>query len=71
MTGAGEGDRPLLLDTHAWIWWVAGSSEMPLPLRGRIQDAYAARRVWASAISAWEVALLVQRGRLSLRPPPA
>jgi PIN domain nuclease of toxin-antitoxin system len=31
--------------------------------------AFAEDRLWVSAISAWEVALLVQRGRLVLRLP--
>jgi PIN domain nuclease of toxin-antitoxin system len=34
-----------------------------------VQAAFAEGRLWVSAISAWEVALLVQRGRLELRLP--
>jgi len=34
-----------------------------------VQAAFAEDRLWVSAISAWEVALLVQRGRLELRLP--
>ena len=34
-----------------------------------MQAAFAEDRLWVSAISAWEVALLVQRGRLELRLP--
>lgn len=60
---------PLLLDTHAWVWWVAGARELPERTRHRVQAAFAEDRLWVSAISAWEVALLVQRGRLALRLP--
>lgn len=60
---------PLLLDTHAWVWWVAGSRELPSRTRRQVQTAFAEDRLWVSAISAWEVALLVQRGRLVLRLP--
>jgi PIN domain nuclease of toxin-antitoxin system len=62
-------DTPLLLDTHAWIWWVAGSAELPIRTRRHVQAAFAEDRLWVSAISAWEIALLVQRGRLELRLP--
>jgi PIN domain nuclease of toxin-antitoxin system len=51
------------------VWWVAGSSELPGGVRHEIQAAFAEDRLWVSAISAWEVALLVQRGRLVLRLP--
>jgi PIN domain nuclease of toxin-antitoxin system len=53
----------------AWVWWVAGSGELPNRTRRRVQSAFAEDRLWVSAISAWEVALLVQRGRLELRLP--
>lgn len=57
----------MLLDTHAWVWWISGSSHLPLKLRQRIRAAFIQERLWISAISAWEVALLVQKGRLALR----
>lgn len=34
-----------------------------------MQAAYAEARLWVSSISAWEVALLVDRGRLVLQVP--
>lgn len=66
---ATPGVPPLLLDTHAWVWWVSSDETLPANLRPRIQTAFAARLLWVSAISAWEVALLVQRGRLELTLP--
>lgn len=63
------GSRALiLLDTHAWVWWVAEPERLPRPARDAIQariEAGEALRV--SAISTWEVAMLVERGRLELR----
>ena len=68
--GAAESPlAPLLLDTHAWVWWVGSPDDLPPGLRRRVQVALAEDRLWLSAISAWEVALLVQRGRLVLRYP--
>jgi PIN domain nuclease of toxin-antitoxin system len=60
-------EPPLLLDTHAWVWWASGSRELPARVRRQVQAAFAEARLWVSSISAWEVALLVQRGRLVLR----
>jgi PIN domain nuclease of toxin-antitoxin system len=42
---------------------------LPNPARRQVQAAFTEDRLWVSAISAWEVALLVQRGRLVLRLP--
>lgn len=60
---------PLLLDTHAWVWWVNGSSELPERARQLVGAAILGERLWVSAISAWEVALLAQKGRLTLTLP--
>jgi PIN domain nuclease of toxin-antitoxin system len=51
------------------VWWVAESRELPDRARREVQTAFADHRLWVSAISAWEIALLVQRGRLTLRLP--
>ncbi len=65
----GPAETAVLLDTHAWVWWVSGSQELPESTRGTIQNAFVSQQLWVSAISAWEVALLVERGRLILRLP--
>jgi PIN domain nuclease of toxin-antitoxin system len=55
----------IVLDTHIWIWWVNGSSD----LENRHADAIAESEgsgIGVSAISCWEVAKLVELGRLSL-----
>jgi PIN domain nuclease of toxin-antitoxin system len=62
--------QPILLDTHAAIWI---TEDQPLGKRA-IEAVNAAYRtgsaVFVSAISAWEVGLLVSRNRLSLVARP-
>jgi PIN domain nuclease of toxin-antitoxin system len=58
-----------LLDTHVWVWWV----DRDLRLGRRVIDALDAlppdERPWLSDISLWEVATLVERGRLGFDVP--
>ena len=56
----------IVLDTHAWIWWVSSPDLLFDDARRAIQTASEAGQVYISAISVWEVAMLVQRGRLEL-----
>ena len=53
----------MLLDTHAWIWWAASRSSLSARARKAIEES---RRLGVSAISCWEVAMLVRKGRLDL-----
>lgn len=57
----------ILLDTHVWVWWVHGVrlSEEQL---GQI-DRSAEKGLGVSIISCWEVAKLVEKGRLTLQRP--
>ncbi len=58
--------RPLL-DTHAWLWWLDGSGDLTRRERERLDGFPADRRPFLAAISLWELATLVARGRLVLR----
>lgn len=63
-------ETPLLLDTHAVIWVTEG-----LPLASGAIDAInaayrAGSTIFVSAISAWEVGLLVARNRIGLSARP-
>ena len=60
----------ILLDTHALIWWVSEPSRIPVRAR-RVLDAAveAGQPVGVSSISIWEVAMLVQGGRLAFTMP--
>jgi PIN domain nuclease of toxin-antitoxin system len=56
----------LLLDTHVWLWLVAGSSDLATEARHMIDSAAAAGTLRIAAISLWEIALLASRGRIVL-----
>ena len=57
----------LLLDTHAFLWWVADSAE----LSSRARRAIAARKneCFVSLASCWEMAIKVSIGKLTLAAP--
>ena len=52
----------LLLDTHAFIWWFAGSEQLPLSARRLIEGGD--NDVLISAASAWEIATKHRKGKL-------
>jgi PIN domain nuclease of toxin-antitoxin system len=52
----------LLLDTHAFLWWLDGDRRLPLRVRALIGDQ--SNPVLVSAASAWEIATKVRLGRL-------
>lgn len=58
----------VVLDTHVWLWWVATPDKLSRAARQAIDGA---EEVGVSAISAWEIAMLVDRGRITLDRPPA
>jgi len=58
----------LLLDTHALVW--LASDQEQLTSRGKTLIREAAGRLFMSAISSLEIAILVKRGRLELPLPP-
>ena len=51
----------LLLDTHALLWWQAGSDLLSARARRLIDNA---PRLFLSAISLWEVATMVGEGTI-------
>ena len=57
----------ILLDTHAWVWWVSDPGRIPAAAADAVASSLEkGNPVRVSAISAWEVAMLVERGRLEL-----
>lgn len=54
--------RPLLLDTHALLWWMMDDPQLPTGLRDRLLDP--GQSVYISAASVWEIAIKHRRGRL-------
>ncbi len=55
----------IVLDTHIWIWWVHGDAHLTPGIQNFLQE-HEADGLGVSAISCWEVAKLVERGRLNL-----
>lgn len=62
--------QPLLLDTHAAIWIIRNEPLAPRATEAVNAAHQAAGMVFVSAITAWEVGLLVARNRLKLLMTP-
>ncbi|MBS0457765.1 MAG: type II toxin-antitoxin system VapC family toxin [Proteobacteria bacterium] len=57
----------IVLDTHALIWWASQDTQLSAAAKKVIEDELAdGGTVVVSAISAWELAQLVDRGRIAL-----
>jgi PIN domain nuclease of toxin-antitoxin system len=56
----------VLLDTHALLWWKAGSSRLTASALARVHQA---STVLVSPISCWEVGMLVEKNRIKLDRP--
>jgi PIN domain nuclease of toxin-antitoxin system len=59
----------ILLDTHAWIWWVTQDRRLAVSARRAIQRASSAGTLLLSLISIWEVAKKVAKQHLVLDRP--
>ena len=56
----------IVLDTHVWVWFVSNPELLSKPAKKAINAAMAQKKIFISSISAWEVALLVDKKRLEL-----
>lgn len=56
----------VLLDTHVWVWLLNGDSRINPKARAAVTCSLTEQAVLLSAISPWEVAMLVSKGRLTL-----
>jgi len=54
----------ILLDTHAWIWWVTESKNLSANAAKVIMQA---NNLGVHIISCWEVAMLVEKGRIGFK----
>ena len=54
----------IILDTHIWIWWVDENPKLS-PQNLEIIQAHQTNGLGISIISCWEIAKLVEKGRLS------
>lgn len=53
----------IVLDTHAWIWWVSEPDRLSPTARSAVERA---PTLGLCPVSIWEIATKVARGRLSL-----
>jgi PIN domain nuclease of toxin-antitoxin system len=65
---ATEAERPgcVLLDTHVFVWHMEGSKKIGKWARAAVEEAAESDAALVSAITPWEIALLVSKGRLKL-----
>lgn len=54
-----------LLDTHALVWLLEGNERLGQKSRDLINASAQAQSLYVSAITPWEIAMLVNKGRLS------
>jgi PIN domain nuclease of toxin-antitoxin system len=55
----------IVLDTHIWVWWVHDDEQLTKEYKDYIEQNEQSG-IGISAISCWEVAKLVEYGRLIL-----
>ncbi|MBI3493412.1 MAG: type II toxin-antitoxin system VapC family toxin [Acidobacteria bacterium] len=60
---------PIVLDTHAWVWWVTKDRRLSKRASHAIDNAIEADGLLLSAISVWEVAKKVEKKQLVLDRP--
>jgi len=56
----------IVLDTHIWIWFISKPEVLSKRAKKAVSAAVKEKNVLISSISAWEVALLVIKKRLTL-----
>jgi PIN domain nuclease of toxin-antitoxin system len=59
----------LLLDTHIWVWALLEPERLSPAVAEALEDE--GNELWLSPISAWELMVLVERGRVVLDRDPA
>jgi PIN domain nuclease of toxin-antitoxin system len=55
-----------VLDTHAWVWFVSEPGRLSARARRHLDSEVRGGPLLVSSISAWEMAMLSERGRLEL-----
>lgn len=56
--------KRLLLDTHAFLWWISGDDSLGVKSRAAIGDTE--NQVFVSAASVWEMSIKQQLGKLTV-----
>ena len=62
--------KKLLLDTHAFLWLMEGTAQLSKKAQDHIQQVTQEHgKIYVSAISIWEIGMLEQKQRITLREP--
>lgn len=57
----------IVIDTHVLIWWITGDSEqLSTAAKTAIDSELQGGEILVSSISAWEIAMLVEKERIAL-----
>ena len=56
----------IVLDTHVWLWFISNPELLSTKARKAVDFALREEKIFISAMSAWEIALLVSSQRLQL-----
>ena len=58
----------IVLDTHTLIWWVSSKEKLSKPAHQAIEQELKNKdgQILVSSITAWEISLLVEKGRITL-----
>lgn len=56
----------ILLDTHVWLWAMVGSSILTKSFTMTFEKALKAQGVLLSALSIWEIGMLVEKQRIEI-----
>jgi PIN domain nuclease of toxin-antitoxin system len=59
-----------LLDTHVWIWWNMNPAKLSRRVRTLVSSPETYEELILSAISPWEFAKLVEKGRIGISIDP-
>jgi PIN domain nuclease of toxin-antitoxin system len=60
------GQHKLLLDTHVWIWLMLGDEKLSVSFRHTVEHYKEKELMFVSAISIWELGMLVERKKICL-----
>lgn len=60
---------PIVLDTHAWVWWVTKDRRLSRRAKTAIERAASTGELYLSIFSVWEMAKKVEKGQLALDRP--
>ncbi|PCK88431.1 VapC toxin family PIN domain ribonuclease [Rhizobium sophoriradicis] len=56
----------IVIDTHVFVWTMQDDARLGAQARRIIDEMIGKSRILVSAITPWEIAMLVQKGRLAL-----